>query len=102
MPHSIFRCYSHDRFVECGIRSLRSRYSKGRISTFCEKLQLSIDNSQIQEHLSDCAAVDDNNFAVHKAIPLTNHERCVFGEFFRTPESSSRGPEIVHLQKAIG
>ena len=34
MPHSIFSCDSHDRFVECGTAALRSRYCTGGSAQF--------------------------------------------------------------------
>ena len=41
-----------------------------------------------KEGLSNRAAINDNHFAIHKAVAIADHERGIFGKFFRAAKTA--------------
>ena len=52
--------------------------------------------------LGDCAAINDNDLAVHETVPVATHEGGILSEFGRTSEPSFRNPEVMHLEQTLG
>jgi hypothetical protein len=48
--------------------------------------------------LGNRSTIHNNNFTIHKAVSITDHECCILGQLFRPTRASGRGPEMMHLQ----
>src|ERR1043165_3457624 len=52
--------------------------------------------------LSDCPAVHDDDFAVHETVAFADEKGGDFGQLGGAAHAAGGGPELVHLDEAVG